>query len=107
KIMDNFSMDELDEARNVGLEINQHPALQNPNITPDAAAEAWRYKVLNTFFPDVSIPKTMASRAQATIGKRPALQRLQQNLSQPAPRTITKGADLIEALRQMAEKAGD
>lgn len=70
KIIDDFSPDELDEIRNMGMEIGRNAPVQNPNITPEAAAEAWHYKVLNQFFPDVAVPKTMAARAQATIANR-------------------------------------
>jgi GGDEF domain-containing protein len=73
KILDSFSEDELDEARNIGIEVSRNRPVQADGITPEAGKEAWHYKVLNTFFPDVSIPKSMTARAQATIGKRPGM----------------------------------
>lgn len=71
KIMNDFSPEEFDDARNMGLEIKNNMAQQGPGISPDAAAEAWRYKVMSTFFPDVSIPRAMATRSQATMAIRP------------------------------------
>lgn len=71
KIIDDMSPEELADARDQGIEMSRNKPVQNPDISPEKAAEAWHYKVLNTFFPDVAMPKTMAARAQATIAKRP------------------------------------
>lgn len=69
KIIDDFSPDELDEVRNQGIEIsrNKPVSVDAEEVTPDAAAEAWRSKVLNTFFPDIKIPKTMQARVENTL----------------------------------------
>jgi hypothetical protein len=82
KIINDFSDDELGEARNQGLEVSRNKPLSvepGPNATKaeikaheDAQTEAWHLKVLSTFFPDVSVPKAMEARAMATIAKRPA-----------------------------------
>ncbi len=90
KIIADFSPDELDEARNTGLEISRNPPLAGMNVPPELAANAWHYKVLNTFFPDVAIPKTMAQRALSTISQRPTA-------------VMTEGSDLLKALQQMAK----
>lgn len=84
KIIDDFTPDELDEIRNMGIEIGRHAPVYNPNVTPEAAAEAWHYKVLTQFFPDVQIPKTMEARAQATIANRPMSPREQAFYAQAA-----------------------
>lgn len=72
KIIDDFSPDELEEVRNQGIEISRHKAVPPEGVSPEAGKEAWHYKVLNTFFPDVSITKAMAARAEATIAARPS-----------------------------------
>lgn len=72
KIIDDFSPDELDEVRNQGIEISRHKPVPPEGVSPEAGKEAWHYKVLNTFFPDVSITKAMAARAEATIAARPS-----------------------------------
>lgn len=71
KIGDSMTPDELDEARDVGLELSRNKPVQNPNISPEAAQEAWHYKVVKQFFPDVELPKAMEARAQKTIANRP------------------------------------
>ncbi|HEY2496570.1 MAG TPA: hypothetical protein VGK24_05835 [Candidatus Angelobacter sp.] len=86
KIMDDFSPDELDNARDMGVEISRNRPEPTNDLSAGASkaereadaerqAEAWHYKVLNTFFPDVAIPKTMAARAQAVIANRPTIAR--------------------------------
>lgn len=71
KIMDDFSQDELDEAAQRGNDAKMHQPVPGKDAGRDAGQEAHRYKVLNTFFPDVSIPKAMEARAQKTISMRP------------------------------------
>lgn len=72
KIIDDFSPEELDEVRNQGIEMAQNKAVPGAEAGADASAEAWRYKVLKTFFPDVKISNAMEARALATIAKRPS-----------------------------------
>lgn len=72
KIIDDFSPEELQEAQDRGIEMSRNKPVPAEGVSPEAGKEAWHYKVLNTFFPDVAMPKTMLQRAAATIAKRPA-----------------------------------
>ncbi len=65
KIIDDFSPDELDEVRNVGLETSRFRAVPRDYTTPAAARDAWHVKVLQTFFPEVKIPEASLRRAQS------------------------------------------
>lgn len=88
KIIDDFSPDELDEVRNQGIEASRNKPVPAEGITPEQGQEAWHYKVLNTFFPDVAVPKAMAARAQSVIANRPSVGL--REFSQPsAPNPIT------------------
>lgn len=122
KIIDDFSPDELDEVRNQGIEMSRHIPVQNPAITPEAAQEAWHYKVLNTFFPDVKLPKAMEARARATIANRPMSPREQAFYAQAAgqanavpvddlaqtvqPQSPVAGSAIEELLRQSLIRRG-
>lgn len=75
KIYADFSPEELDEVREVGLELSRDKAVPNPDISKEAAQEAWHYKVVKQFFPDVELPKAMVARAQKTIAQRPTIVR--------------------------------
>lgn len=71
KIIDDFKPEELDEIQGKGQQAELNKPAPGQEVTPQAGKEAWRYKVLKTYFPDVDIPKAMESRAVATIAKRP------------------------------------
>lgn len=92
KILDDFSVDELDEVRNKGIEIGLHKPVPAEGVTPEAGAEAWHYKVLNTFFPDVAVPKAMAARAEATIAARPSGAAVEAKARFEAARAKAEGA---------------
>jgi len=66
KIIDDFSPDELDEVRNIGLETSLNPA-QHPDLGPKLGPEDWHNRVLGTFFPDVKIPAASLKRTQAAV----------------------------------------
>lgn len=71
KIIDDFSPDELAEARNIGLEMNRFGPAPTGIADPKLAAEAWHNRVLQTFFPDVSIPQASINRVRAATAAQP------------------------------------
>lgn len=71
KISADMSPDEIDEARELGLELSRNKPVQGLEVSRQAGQGAWHYKVVKQFFPDVELPKAMAARAQATIAQRP------------------------------------
>lgn len=117
KLMDSFTGDELDNARDMGIEISRNQPVESNGIPPEAAKEAWRYKVLNTFFPDVAMPKSMLARVGDTLA---AQAKARSDAAQfnsirsqaegaanaiPMDQPLT-GQDLIQALRNMTKTAG-
>lgn len=67
KIIDDFSPEELDDVRDKGIEASRNKPLPVDGATPEAAAEAWRSKVLQTFFPDVKVSAAMQTRVAKTL----------------------------------------
>jgi hypothetical protein len=65
KIIDDFSDDELDDARDIGLEASRNPALKG-NMSP----EALRVQLLQTFFPEAKIPQASVARYQKQLQTR-------------------------------------
>lgn len=108
KILNDFSPEELEEARSQGLEVSRNIPSQIPSSPASAtqaaaqskaAAEAWHVKVLSTFFPDVSVPKAMEARARSFIAQRPG----QAAAAGPQPEVVTNESDLGAALQKSIE----
>jgi hypothetical protein len=62
KIIDDFSPDELDNVRALGLDNSRFKPRGFDYATPEVAREAWHVKVLQTYFPDVNIPMATMKR---------------------------------------------
>ena len=95
KIIDDFSQDELDNARSTGLEISRQGPAPNNFATPKLAADAWHLKVLQTYFPDVKLNAAALKRVQAAQSQAPPLQR---------PTVPMEGMSLADLLRQSVAK---
>jgi hypothetical protein len=67
KIMADFTPDELENARNTGIEVSRFKRAPQDFADEDLAREAWHVKVLQTYFPDVKIPAAALKRVAATV----------------------------------------
>jgi hypothetical protein len=67
KIIDSFSDEELDNARNIGIETERFGPARIEGLTPDQAREVWHTRVLNTFFPDVKISQAQLGRVSKAM----------------------------------------
>jgi hypothetical protein len=67
KILDDFSDEELDNARDIGIETSRNPAIAG-NVSP----EALRVQILQTFFPEAKIPQAALMRYRKALAQRNA-----------------------------------
>jgi hypothetical protein len=77
KIIDDFSPEELDNARNIGIETERFGPARIEGLTSDQAREVWHTRVLNTFFPDVKISAAQLARTSKAMSAIEEFRKLQ------------------------------
>jgi hypothetical protein len=70
KVIDSFTPDELAELRSQGIENSRFSPQPVDIENSKLAADAWHVRVLQSYFPDVAIPKALLLRSQKAQGMR-------------------------------------
>jgi hypothetical protein len=93
KIVSSFSPEELEEVRAQYLENTRFR-----HVFPDIGEEAWDTMTLQTYFPDVKIPKTQLTRTSAALRSAGQAKPV---VSPPSP--LPSSPDLVDPLQTMLD----